>query len=138
MKFASKYFEQYGDDTIVGCIPEEHLIEMLIELVSLAIFNINPSIPGDEIIKRAINVIIELIRTSYKNYPLFYIKRAFINGSLGMLGGTSVFSVRNVNLWLHSQRENVNEYHLKKEREKKLSEIEKEITEWEKIKTNKF
>ncbi|NLH53721.1 MAG: hypothetical protein GX459_12845, partial [Bacteroidales bacterium] len=130
MKFESKYFEQYGDNAIVENIPEKHLTEMLVELTSLAIFNINPTIPGDETIKRAISLIIELVRTTYRNYPLLYVKRAFINGSLGVLGGTSVFSVRNINIWLASQREFVDAFYLREERDKRFRELAREEEEW--------
>ena len=88
----------------VGEIPREKLTDIITELSANAMFQMNSVIKGD-LIKPTIESIVSTLREKFSSYPLHLVSLAIDQGSLGELGGTSLFSVRNVYVWLSTQKE---------------------------------
>jgi len=91
----------------VGEIPRERFSDIVDELSALAMFQMN-SLVKPELLKKTIENIVAIIRDKFAYYPLYLIAVAFDQGSLGELGGTSTFNVRNIYIWLSAVKDNYN------------------------------
>jgi len=88
----------------IGEIPSDIFREVVIEFAGNAMFVMNSRISPDER-KPAIDNIVAMIRDKFKEYPLHVVAAAFDQGSLGVLGGTTAFTIRNVFIWLNNLKE---------------------------------
>jgi hypothetical protein len=109
----------------ISDIPRDRLAGILDELSALAMFQMNSLLKGD-VLKPTIETIVTIIKDKFAHYPLHLITHAFDQGSLGELGGTSSFNVRNVYIWLSAVKENYNrltaEQWSKEETRRKITE----------------
>lgn len=85
-------------------IPREKLIEIIIEFSSIAMFQMNSTIEGT-LLKQTVVTIADILKDKFKAYPLHIVATAFDQGSLGALGGTAAFKIRNVYIWLSAMKE---------------------------------
>lgn len=85
-------------------IPREKLEEIISELSANAMFQMG-SFLDDRILKQTVETIVAMLKDKFKNYELHIIATAFDQGSLGALGGTTAFKIRNVYSWLSSMKE---------------------------------
>lgn len=105
MNLANDNFPIYMSSPI-GMIPAEHLTPMLLELAANAIFYMNTdmdSVTTSKVVAGIKDIILQ--DPSYKRMPLHLIIETFHKGSLGELGGTTKFGIRNVNIWLTSVKD---------------------------------
>lgn len=105
MKLENENFPVYMDTEVIH-IPTGHLTPMLMELVTNALFYMNTE-NNAETTLRMVSGIRDLLLTdhSYKHFKLHLIIETFHKGSLGELGGTTKFGLRNVNIWLFSVKD---------------------------------
>ena len=105
MTLSNENFPVYMNYAI-NTIPAEDLTPMLIELAALAMFYMNTE--NDVVTTTKLVTAIKDMMLSdftYKQIPLHLLIETFHKGSLGELGGTSKFGIRNVNIWLSNIRE---------------------------------
>lgn len=91
----------------VAEIPRERFSDIIDELSALAMFQMN-SLVKPELLKKTVENIVNIIRDKFAYYPLHLIAVAFDQGSLGELGGTSTFNIRNIYIWLSAVKDNYN------------------------------
>lgn len=85
--------------TQVAIIPMGSLIELIDEFAINAKFYMSSDIDSDATAK--INAaIIDMLKGRFKYLPLYLVAEAYMRGSLGELGGTTRFTVRNIYIWL--------------------------------------
>jgi hypothetical protein len=100
MEIKSQYYSEYIN-TKAGEIPSGALIEIIDEFASNAKFYMSSD--ADSITTAKINsASIDLLKNRFRFLPLSLIAEAYTRGSLGELGGTTRFTVRNVYTWLGS------------------------------------
>jgi hypothetical protein len=105
MKLEYEHFPIYMDVSIWN-IPQEHLMPMLVELSMNAMYYMNTENDPKNSAKLMAGIKDMILSDhTYRNMKLHVIAEAFHKGSLGELGGTSRFGLRNVNVWLSSQKE---------------------------------
>ena len=103
MEIKSEYYPTYISE-IMTHIPREHLRELIDEFAIQARFFMSSDIDTDTMNK--INAaIIVLLKDKFKNLSLSLVGEAYTRGSLGELGGTTRFTVRNVYTWLSAVEE---------------------------------
>ena len=85
-------------------IPREKLQEIIDELAALAMFQMNTILEG-RILMQTVEAIVDLLKNKFAKYPLHIVSTAFDQGSLGALGGTAAFKIRNVYTWLAAMKE---------------------------------
>ena len=105
MELKNENFSVYMN-TPIGAIPGEDLTPMLLEISINAMFYMGTE--GDnETTKKIVSAIKDLIMkdTLYMQFPLHLVIETFHKGSLGELGGTTKFGIRNVNVWLFSVKD---------------------------------
>ncbi|MBW1612418.1 MAG: hypothetical protein JRJ57_00255 [Deltaproteobacteria bacterium] len=96
----------------VGEVPREKLREIIDELSATAMVNMG----GNETtipLQRIIESITMLVAKQYYELPISKVASAFWRGSLGELGGTTRFTLRNVNLWLKESHQQWGEEHIR-------------------------
>ena len=99
MKLESKYFPVYMN-TPCNEIPQFNLKIMVLELITNAIWLMNTDLESTLIAKSAETLTRILKEEKYKWLPLHLVIEGFSRGSMGELGGTTKFSLRNVFTWL--------------------------------------
>jgi hypothetical protein len=104
MEFKSRYFTIHMQDYCKDILAEP-IEEMIIELSANAIFVMNtdmdPSITG-----RTAKTLVDLLKHSTFRYmPFHLVCEGFQKGSMGELGGTTRFTVRNVNTWMKAMND---------------------------------
>lgn len=104
MELKSRYFNLHMND-LCRDIPSDSMKEMIIELSSNAIFVMNTDMEPSITVRTA-----ELIVDTLKNFkcrlmPFHLVMEGFHKGSMGELGGTTRFTVRNVNVWMNAMHE---------------------------------
>lgn len=100
MEIKSQYYQEYIN-TKVGDIPTVALIELIDEFASNAMFYMSSDADGmttDKINSASV----ELLKNRFRFIPLNLVAEAYTRGSLGELGGTTRFTVRNVYIWLNN------------------------------------
>ncbi len=103
MEIRSQYFQEYFMAK-AGDIPTVALIELIDEFASSAKFYMSSD--ADSITTEKINsIVVDLLKNRFRFIPLSLIAEAYTRGSLGELGGTTRFTVRNVYIWLNSIEE---------------------------------
>jgi hypothetical protein len=127
MKLVNKNFPEYMDVPMMN-IPSEDMDAMLMELAINAMFFMNTE-NSEDINLKLVAGIKDLILSdyNYKFMPLHLVIETFHKGSVGELGGTTRFGLRNVNLWLFSSKEK----HQKLIAEQKSKEDNRKRAEWE-------
>jgi hypothetical protein len=103
MELKSKFYPQFLNEQ-VGNIPSTALMEIIEELSSNVKFYMNSDLDGSST-DRVNGAIVGILHTKYKYFTLSVVTEAFHSGSLGELGGTTKFTVRNVAIWLNASRE---------------------------------
>jgi hypothetical protein len=110
----------------VAEIPRERLDAFITDFTGTALFQMNSVIKSD-MMNPTVDSIISILKEKFSNYPLHLIAATFDQGSLGQLGGTSSFTVRNVYIWLASMKETADrlafEAWSRKEDKKKKEEL---------------
>ena len=124
MEIKSIFYKQYIN-TQAYQIPVAAIEELIDEFAINAKFYMASDIDADTTAKIN-NAVVELLKNRFRYVPLKLIGEAYTRGSLGELGGTTRFTIRNVYIWL-SQIEEKNqrlflEEQSKKEDEKRRSE----------------
>jgi hypothetical protein len=100
MEIRSQYYPEYIN-VKVGEIPVTPLIELIDEFASNAKFYMSSD--ADSMTTEKINTAsIELLKNRFRFLSLNLVAEAYTRGSLGELGGTTRFTVRNVYIWLNS------------------------------------
>jgi hypothetical protein len=98
MEIKSPYYSQYIGDRMTD-IPREYLREIIDEFAINARFFMSSETDSDTMNK--INAaVVDLLKDKFKNLTLNLVTEAYSRGSLGELGGTTRFTVRNVYIWL--------------------------------------
>jgi hypothetical protein len=92
-------------------------------------FVMNSRISPDER-KPAIDNIVAMIRDKFKEYPLHVVAAAFDQGSLGVLGGTTAFTIRNVFIWLNNLKEKNQRLAHEEWSKKEDARKRKEMNDW--------
>jgi hypothetical protein len=117
MEIKCEYYQVYLAERCM-MIPTEHLQKIVDELAANAKFYMNSDV--DSTMTEKVNAaIVDLLKNQkYKYLPLYLIAEAFTKGSLGELGGTTRFTVRNVVTWLNQ----MNDRMIQIERERKSKE----------------
>lgn len=89
----------------LGEIPADHLREMMIELMGNAIYVMSTSDIDD--LSRMYETMKDMMLSdhTFRLFPLALVVEIFHKGSLGELGGTSKFGIRNVHIWMNAARE---------------------------------
>jgi hypothetical protein len=104
MELESNYFRLRMQESCVH-IPEPELDEMITELSSNAMFFMD-SRQEAETSRRMVVAIVDMLRNSkYRFLQISLVCQAFAQGSVGELGGTTKFTVRNVAIWLNAMLE---------------------------------
>jgi soluble cytochrome b562 len=116
-------------NTPAGEIPREELAEILIELMSNAMFYMNSSLEETQV-KTTREAIIYFLKHDFAYMPLSTISEAFMNGSLGKLGGTTKFTVRNVHVWLEAMKEQFQRQQSQKRSQHDQQEKMREEKDW--------
>ena len=96
----------------VSDVPRDKLREIIDELSATAMVNMG----GNETtipLQRIIESITALVAKQYYELPISKVAGAFWRGSLGELGGTTRFTLRNVNLWLKETHQQWGEEHIR-------------------------
>jgi hypothetical protein len=104
MEFKSSFFSAHMSDRCKD-IPTENMKEMIIELSSNAIFIMNTEIEAGVTVRTADVIVAMLKNAKYGWMPLYLVIEGFTKGSLGELGGTTRFTVRNVAVWMNAMYE---------------------------------
>lgn len=86
-------------------IPREKLIEIIVDLSSIAMFQMNSTIEDKTLLNQTVVTIVNILKDKFKTYPLHIVATAFDQGSLGALGGTAAFKIRNVYIWLSAMKD---------------------------------
>ncbi|HOG56608.1 MAG TPA: hypothetical protein PK727_04700 [Bacteroidales bacterium] len=71
-----------------------------------------------------------MIKDKFAEYPLHIIATAFDQGSLGALGGTTAFTVRNVFTWLNNLKEKAERLYHEAWSKEEQNRKRKEENEW--------
>lgn len=80
-------------------IPRDDLKNIVRELTGNALVNMGHDESGT-VLANMVDGIVALLKNKYKMMPLSKVIAAFDQGSLGELGGTTRFTMRNVNIWV--------------------------------------
>lgn len=100
MELRSNYFKMNMNDACKDIITDQ-MIEMIAELSANAIFIMNTDVDGS-VTSRTTEIIIETLKNSKFRYmPFNLVMEGFYRGSMGELGGTTRFTVRNVCTWMN-------------------------------------
>jgi hypothetical protein len=103
MEISSQYYPEYIN-TKVGEIPTTALTELIDEFASNAKFYMSSD--ADSMTTDKINsASVDLLKNRFRFIPLNLVAEAYTKGSLGELGGTTRFTVRNVYTWLNAIEE---------------------------------
>lgn len=103
MEIKSEYYPQYLSERVKD-IPSEHMRELVDEFAINAKFYMSSDVDNDATDK--INTaVVELLKNKFSFLPLSLIAEAYTRGSLGELGGTTRFTVRNIYIWLAAVNE---------------------------------
>jgi hypothetical protein len=95
-------------------ILHEALKEMILELSANAIFVMDTEMKG-EITSRTADTIVDLLKHSYFRFmPFHLVCEGFQKGAMGELGGTTRFTVRNVNTWMRAMNEKLTTLNMEK------------------------
>jgi hypothetical protein len=100
MEIESPYFNVYLS-TQVREIPKSALQELIDEFAVNAKFYMASDLDSDSTAKIT-SAVIDMLTGRFKFLPLNLVAEAFTRGSLGELGGTTRFMVRNIYIWLTS------------------------------------
>jgi hypothetical protein len=103
MELKSSFYPAYLNEQ-VGNMPKDALMEIIEEISSNAKFYMNSDLDGSST-DRVNGAIVAILQSKYKYFSLSVVTEAFHSGSLGELGGTTKFTVRNVAIWLNASRE---------------------------------
>lgn len=103
MELKSSFYPVYLSEPISN-IPTLALTEIIEELSSNVKFYMNSDLDST-LTDRLNNAIVSILQNRYKYFTLSIVAEAFQSGSLGELGGTTKFTVRNVAIWLNASRE---------------------------------
>lgn len=103
MEIKSTYYSLYIAHSMRE-IPKEHLCELIEEFAINARFYMSSDADNDTMLK--INAaVVDLLKNKFRNLTLDLVSEAYTRGSLGELGGTTRFTVRNVYIWLSAIEE---------------------------------
>jgi hypothetical protein len=98
MEIASKFYHEYLG-TKVNEIPFPCLVEIIDEFAANAKFYMSSDVDSETTVK--INsAAIDLLKNRFAHLPFNLVAEAFTRGSLGEIGGTTRFTVRNIYIWL--------------------------------------
>lgn len=127
MEYKSVYFSSNLNNYCKD-IPKEHLKEIVTELSANAIFIMNTDIDAAAT-GRSIDTILDMLKNGRFSYmPLYLVCEGYHNGALGELGGTTKFTVRNVNTWLSVMNEKLVQINIdrktKEDQERRKKEAE--------------
>jgi hypothetical protein len=101
MDLKSKYFNgSFGKQCQE--IPKDAMMEMIGELSSNAIFVMSTDMDAAVTVRTAEMIVYQLKQTKLNVLPFHLVVEGFTRGSMGELGGTSKFNVRNVSIWMHA------------------------------------
>jgi hypothetical protein len=103
MELKSNFYPVYLNEQIMN-IPTAALTEIIEELSSNVKFYMNSDLDSSST-DRVNNAIVSILQSKYKYFTLSVVAEAFHSGSLGELGGTTKFTVRNVAIWLNASKE---------------------------------
>lgn len=108
MELKSSYFNSYMNERCKE-IPSPALKEMIIELSSNAIFVMSTDMEAGITVRTA-EIIVDMLKNAKYGYmPLYLVMEGFVKGSMGELGGTTRFTVRNVAVWMNAMHEKLTE-----------------------------
>jgi hypothetical protein len=113
MEFKSRHFTIHMQDLCKDILPEA-MEEMIIELSANAIFVMNTELDG-QITGRMAKTIVDLLKHSnYRFMPLHLVCEGFQKGAMGELGGTTRYTIRNVNTWMKAMFEKLAQINIEK------------------------
>ena len=113
MEFKSRFFPIHMQN-LCKDILHESLKEMVIELSSNAIFVMNTEMQA-EITIRTSDTIVDLLKHSNLRFmPFHLVCEGFQKGAMGELGGTTRFTVRNVNTWMRAMNDKLAQINMEK------------------------
>jgi hypothetical protein len=126
MEFKSRYFPIHMNDLCKDILAEA-MQAMIIELSANAIFVMNTEM-NTEITLRTADTLVDLLKHSiYRFMPFHLVCEGFQRGAMGELGGTTRFTVRNVNVWMKGMYEKhsvlTTVQHSKEDQRKKAEEL---------------
>lgn len=104
MELKSNYFNIHMNDNCSDILTQS-MLEMITELSSNAIFVMNTEIETAVGARMSVTIVDILKNQRYKFMPFYMVCEGFARGSMGELGGTTRFTVRNVCTWLNAMYE---------------------------------
>lgn len=104
MELKNPLFKEYMNDRCKDIL-EESLKKMVSELMVNAIFVMNAELEAG-LAARTIETVVYILKNNkYNSMPIYLVMEGFSKGSMGELGGTTKFTVRNVCVWLNAMYE---------------------------------
>jgi hypothetical protein len=104
MEFKSTYFSAHMNDRCRDILTTS-MREMIMELTLNAIFVMNTDLEASITAKTTETVVDILKNQKYSPMPFHLVVEGFAKGSMGELGGTTRFTVRNVCTWMNAMYE---------------------------------
>lgn len=104
MELKSTFFSAHMNDRCRDIL-KSSMKEMILELSVNAIFVMNTDMEGTITVKTT-EVIVDVLQSQkYSIMPFHLVMEGFTKGSMGELGGTTRFTVRNVCTWMNAMYE---------------------------------
>lgn len=104
MELKSKYFNIHMND-LCKDIFTASMVDMIGELSANAMFVMNTDLESS-VTARTTGTIVDILKNQkYRFMPFYLVCEGFTRGSLGELGGTTRFTVRNVCTWMAAMYE---------------------------------
>jgi len=104
MELKSSYFPAHLNDACKDIL-KSSMKEMIIELSSNAIFVMNTDMEASITVRTAEIIVDTLQNSKFRYMPFHLVMEGFHKGSMGELGGTTRFTVRNVAVWMNAMYE---------------------------------
>jgi hypothetical protein len=113
MEFKSSHFNLCMNEQCKDILTDS-MKEMIIELSSNAIFVMNTDMEAGITVRTA-ELIVEILKNSkFRFMPFHLVIEGFHKGSMGELGGTTRFTVRNVNTWMNAMYDKLAQINMEK------------------------
>jgi hypothetical protein len=104
MELRSSFFTAHMNDPCKDILPGS-MKEMVAELSTNAIFVMNTDIEASVTARVIETIVDQLINSKFKYMPFYLVCEGFSRGSIGELGGTTRFTVRNVYTWMNAMHD---------------------------------
>lgn len=104
MEFKSNYFNEHLNDACKDILTDS-MREMIIELLANAIFVMSTDMAASVTVRTTELIVDTLKNSKFRYMPFRLVMEGFTRGSMGELGGTTKFTVRNAYIWMNTMYE---------------------------------